>query len=69
MYLSLLWIILSLTNHFIPEFPFSKWVGIGLVIGSLIKVGFNSDKYLTEVSLKEEIRISMDHSLLKTQDY
>lgn len=53
-YLPLLWIILSLTNYFISKFPFSKWVGIGLVIGSLIWVGFNSDKHLTEVSLKEE---------------
>ena len=54
MYLALFWIVLSLTNHIIPGFPFSKWVGIGLVIGSLIWVGFNSDKHLTEVSLKEE---------------
>lgn len=46
-----IWATLSIINHFYPEFPFSKWVGLGLFSGSLLGTLFHYQKYLTNIKL------------------
>lgn len=55
-----------------PEFPFSKWVGLGLLVGTLFRFGFDSDKYLTDISIidgKVELKWLTTFLKQKTAEY
>ncbi len=49
---SLLWLALFSIKSFNPQFPFNKYVAIGLFSGSLLRFFFNNRKYI--ISLKTD---------------